>query len=232
MLVVGTARSARIEELAAHVREGYIACVLILDFVEAALPTTITKTLPLLGAHLLQGFFFPKGSRGGRFHEGPSAFFFESACLAQGPELRKVIMIKVNDRIVIPWDELDISYARSGGPGGQNVNKRETKAVLSWNPTLSPSLPDDVRLRFLDTFSSRLTEDGRIVIASDEHRSQDMNLKSCFDKLQKMILLVVKPPKIRRPTKPTKGSKIRRVTQKKIQSETKKNRQKVRQNYD
>ncbi len=141
-------------------------------------------------------------------------------------------MLKITDRIQIPWDELDISYARSGGPGGQNVNKRETKAVMSWNPGESPSLPEGVKARFLETFQSRLTEDGRIVIASDEHRSQEMNLKACFDKLQKMIVLVLHPPKIRRPTKPTKGSKIRRVTQKKIQSETKRNRQKVRPHFD
>lgn len=141
-------------------------------------------------------------------------------------------MLKVTDKIQIPWEELEISYARSSGPGGQNVNKRETKAVMSWNPKESPSLPDDVKARFLDKFSGRITEDGRIVIASDEHRSQDMNLKACFDKLQKLILLVAHPPKIRRATKPTKGSKIRRVTAKKIQSETKRNRQKVHIPHD
>lgn len=141
-------------------------------------------------------------------------------------------MLKVTDRIQIPWDELDISYARSSGPGGQNVNKRETKAVMSWNPRESPSLPDDVKARFLDKFANRITEDGRIVIASDENRSQDMNLKACFDKLQRMILLVAVPPKIRRATKATKGSKMRRLSSKKIQSDTKKNRQKVRVPHD
>ena len=137
-------------------------------------------------------------------------------------------MLKVSDRIQIPWDELDISYARSSGPGGQNVNKRETKAVMSWNARESPSLPDDVKARFLDKFSNRITEDGRIVIASDENRSQDMNLNACFDKLQRMILLVAVPPKVRRATKATKGSKMRRLSSKKIQSDTKRNRQKVR----
>ena len=141
-------------------------------------------------------------------------------------------MLKVTDRIQIPWDELEISYARSGGPGGQNVNKRETKAVLSWNPRESPSLPYDVKLRFLDRYANRVSEDGHIVIASDEHRSQDMNLKSCFDKLQKMILAVAIPPKIRRPTRPTKGSKTRRLNEKTRQGDTKKMRQKVSSHHE
>ena len=136
-------------------------------------------------------------------------------------------MLKVTDRIQIPFEELEISYARSGGPGGQNVNKRETKAVLSWNPRESPSLPDDVKTRFLDRYSGRISDDGHMVITSDEHRSQDMNLKSCFDKLLKMILAVAIPPKIRRPTRPTKGSKTRRLNAKKQNSDTKRMRQKV-----
>lgn len=141
-------------------------------------------------------------------------------------------MLKVTDRIQIPWEELDISYARSSGPGGQNVNKRETKAVLSWNPRESPSLPHEVKLRFLDRYANRVSEDGHIVIASDEHRSQDMNLKSCFDKLQKMILAVAIPPKIRRPTRPTKGSKTRRLNEKTRQGDIKKMRQKVSSHHD
>ncbi|MBC7662146.1 MAG: aminoacyl-tRNA hydrolase [Chitinophagaceae bacterium] len=136
-------------------------------------------------------------------------------------------MLKVTDRIQIPWEELDISYARSSGPGGQNVNKRETKAVISWNPRESPSLPLEVKVRFLERYSGRISEDGHMVIASDEHRSQDMNLKTCFEKLQKMILTVAIPPKIRRPTKPTKGSKTRRLSAKKQNADTKRMRQKV-----
>ncbi len=141
-------------------------------------------------------------------------------------------MLKVTDRIQIPWEELDVNYARSSGPGGQNVNKRETKAVLSWNPRESPSLPDEVKARFLERYSNRVSEDGHIVIASDEHRSQDMNLKSCFDKLQKMILAIAIPPKPRRPTRPTKGSKTRRLNAKTRNGDIKKMRQKVSSHQD
>ncbi len=141
-------------------------------------------------------------------------------------------MLKVTDSIQISYDEFEISYARSGGPGGQNVNKRETKAVLSWNPRESLSLPESVRQRFLDRYSSRVSEDGHIVIASDEHRSQEMNLKGCYEKLHKMILAVAIPPKIRRPTKPTRGSKTRRLNEKKVQGDTKKMRQKVSSSHE
>jgi len=141
-------------------------------------------------------------------------------------------MLKVTDTILIPYEEFDISYARSGGPGGQNVNKRETKAVLSWNPRESPSLPESVRARFLDLYSGRISEDGHMVIASDEHRSQEMNLKNCYEKLYKMILAIAVPPKIRRPTKPTKGSKTRRLNEKKVKGDTKKMRQKVSSSHE
>jgi ribosome-associated protein len=136
-------------------------------------------------------------------------------------------MLEVNSKIVIPDEELDISFARSSGPGGQNVNKTNSKAVLHWDVTNSPSLPRDVKARFLKSFASRLTTDGLIVIASDESRAQEANVKGCLEKLKDMILTVATPPKIRKPTKPTKSSKRARVENKKARSNTKKTRQKV-----
>jgi len=136
-------------------------------------------------------------------------------------------MLEVNSKIAIPDDEFDISFARSSGPGGQNVNKTNSKAVLHWDVTNSPSLPWDVKARFLKSFASRLTTDGLIVIASDESRAQEANVKGCLDKLKAMILAVATPPKIRRPTKPTRSSQRARVENKKARSNTKKTRQKV-----
>ena len=136
-------------------------------------------------------------------------------------------MLEVNSKIAIPDDEFDISFARSSGPGGQNVNKTNSKAVLHWDVTNSPSLPWDVKARFLKSFASRLTTEGLIVIASDESRAQEANVKGCLEKLKAMILAVATPPKIRRPTKPTKSSQRARAENKKARSNTKKTRQKV-----
>ncbi|MCX6129790.1 MAG: alternative ribosome rescue aminoacyl-tRNA hydrolase ArfB, partial [Proteobacteria bacterium] len=113
-------------------------------------------------------------------------------------------MLIVNTKIAIPDDEFIISYARSSGPGGQNVNKTNSKAILHWDVYHSTSLPIDVRSRFLRAFASKLTGEGVIVIASDEHRQQEANLRNCFEKLKTMLLEVAVPPKIRRPTKHSK----------------------------
>lgn len=134
-------------------------------------------------------------------------------------------MLIVNAKIQIPWSEFRISYARSSGPGGQNVNKVNTKAVLDWTVSSSPSLSEPVRQRFLARFASKLSTDGRVVIASDEFRQQEANLKACYDKLKNMLLEVAEPPKIRRPTKPTRGSQERRLGEKRLRAKTKQQRQ-------
>lgn len=137
-------------------------------------------------------------------------------------------MLVVNDKISIPWEEFEISYARSAGPGGQNVNKRETKVVLDWDIVGSPSLSPAVLKRFTERFGSRLTGEGHLVISSDEHRSREANERGCYDKVREMLLLVANPPKLRVATKPTKGAKQRRLSGKKMHSDVKKNRQKVK----
>ncbi|MCE9530485.1 MAG: aminoacyl-tRNA hydrolase [Planctomycetes bacterium] len=124
----------------------------------------------------------------------------------------------------IPFEEFVWSYARSGGPGGQNVNKVSSKAVLRWPILASPSLPPDVRARFLERYPSRITVEGELVIASQTFRDQEGNRQECLEKLGKMLLIVARPPTPRRATKPTKGSKVRRVAAKRRTSKTKANR--------
>lgn len=131
----------------------------------------------------------------------------------------------ISPNLTISDAELRLSFARSGGPGGQNVNKVSSKAVLHFAIATSPSVPDDVRQRFLTAYSSRITNAGEIVIHSDEFRDQPKNIQSCLDKLRDMLLVVLKAPKKRRPTKPTKGSKVRRLNDKKARSQTKAGRQ-------
>jgi ribosome-associated protein len=130
-------------------------------------------------------------------------------------------MLIVNDRIRIPLTEFEWSFARSGGPGGQNVNKVESKAVLRWQVCSSPSLPGDVRARFLQKFHTRITGDGEIVMSSQRFRDQERNKQDCLEKLTAMLLEAVAVPKVRRPTKPSKASKRRRVEAKRRLSKTK-----------
>ena len=132
--------------------------------------------------------------------------------------------LEISPNIKIPEAELRLSFARSSGPGGQNVNKVSSKAVLHFDISGSPSLPPDVRARFVAQFPSRLTNAGEIVIHSDEFRDQPRNIQACFDKLRSMVLSVLRPPKKRRPTKPTKGSKVRRLNEKKHRSDVKSGR--------
>ena len=132
--------------------------------------------------------------------------------------------LPIAPNLVIPDCELRLSFARSSGPGGQNVNKVASKAILHFDVLNSPSLPPDVRGRFKTAFSSRLTTSGEVVIHSEEFRDQPKNIQACYEKLRQMIITVLKPPKKRRPTKPTRGSKMRRLTEKKTRSQTKQNR--------
>jgi ribosome-associated protein len=132
----------------------------------------------------------------------------------------------VTSRISIPRSEFELAFARSSGPGGQNVNKVNSKVQLRWAVAQSPSLPPDVRERFLARFASRLVGEGReLLVVSQRHRDQAKNVEDCLDKLREMVAAVATPPKIRRPTKPTKGSKQRRLAAKKQHSERKAGRQ-------
>ncbi len=134
-------------------------------------------------------------------------------------------MIVVNARIQVPRSELRMSFARSSGPGGQNVNKVNSKVTIHWPVTTSPSLPADVRQWFVTKYANRITNDGELVLSSQETRDQAVNIDDCLDKLREMILSVAVAPKKRRPTKPTKGSQRRRLDAKKGRSQTKNLRQ-------
>jgi ribosome-associated protein len=129
-------------------------------------------------------------------------------------------MLIVNERILIPDEEFDWSYARSGGPGGQNVNKVSSKAVLRWKPA-SPSIPEDVRARFLHKFANRITTEGDLVMSSERYRDQERNRQDCLEKLTAMLLEVALPPRPRKITRPSKGSKARRLANKRHTAKTK-----------
>ena len=137
-------------------------------------------------------------------------------------------MLVVNRRIRIPLREFDFQFARSSGPGGQNVNKLSTKAILRWGIERSPNLPEDVRERFCARFRRRITREGEFVLTSQRFRDQGRNVADCLEKLRGMLEEVAAPPKRRRPTKPSRAAKERRLKEKHVQSEKKRRRGRVR----
>jgi ribosome-associated protein len=136
-------------------------------------------------------------------------------------------MLVVKPDLKIPLWEFEFSFARGSGPGGQNVNKVNSKAVLRWNIVKSGHIPDAVRARFLAKFPTRVTSEGFIVLASDRHRDQGRNVAECLERLRAMLLEAARPVKKRKKTKPTKGSREDRLSTKKKHGQKKKNRGRI-----
>jgi len=118
--------------------------------------------------------------------------------------------------------EIEISYIRASGPGGQNVNKVSSAAQLRFDLRRSPSLPDALAVRAAKLAGSRLTLDGVIVITADRHRTQNQNREDAIDRLLQLLREAAVPPKPRRATKPTLASKTRRLEGKTQRSSVKK----------
>lgn len=132
--------------------------------------------------------------------------------------------LTVGTRISIPAAEFEFSYVRSGGPGGQNVNKVNTKAQFRWKVVENTSLPADVKQRFLNKFGSRISRSGELLIDSQRFRDQKSNMADCLERLSAMLLSVEMPPKRRMKTKPSRGSIQRRLNDKRKQATKKQDR--------
>ena len=133
-------------------------------------------------------------------------------------------MLQISPTLAIPDQELEERFVRSSGPGGQNVNKVSTAVELRFDVARSPSLPEAVRERLLARRDRRITDDGVLVLSAQRFRTQDRNREDARERLAAVIVAALSAPKKRVATKPTKGSKERRMGAKRERSTVKRHR--------
>lgn len=135
--------------------------------------------------------------------------------------------LHVNAQISIRRRELHFSFVRSSGPGGQNVNKVASKAVLRWPVSLSPSIPEHVRTRLRSLCSRRINDRGELVLTSQRYRDQGRNIDDCLEKLRNLVLEAAAVPKRRKRSQIPKAAREARLRQKRAASERKTSRRRV-----
>lgn len=138
-------------------------------------------------------------------------------------------MLRITPAIWLDINEIQFTFVRSPGPGGQNVNKLATAALLRFNVRTSPSLPEPVRARLLQVLDYRLTAEGDLIIKASRHRTQERNRQDALERLAFILQKAATPPKPRKKTRPTKASVQNRLEKKKLAGKKKALRGKVRE---
>jgi ribosome-associated protein len=129
--------------------------------------------------------------------------------------------LRIGDRLVIPGDELEVRASRSGGPGGQHVNTTASRVELRWDVRASRALDEVQRGLLLERLASRLTADGVLVLQASEHRSQHRNREAALGRLRALVVEALVVQAERRPTRPSRSARRRRLDDKRARSTTK-----------
>lgn len=132
--------------------------------------------------------------------------------------------LRVNRSLVIPGDELRLSFSTSGGPGGQHANKAATRVEVAWNVASSRALGPRQRSRILAALRTRIDSNGTLRLSSDRYRSQRRNREDVLNRLAQLVAEALKPPKPRRATAPTPAARERRLADKRRRSDVKRRR--------
>ncbi|MCI0492939.1 MAG: aminoacyl-tRNA hydrolase [Planctomycetes bacterium] len=133
--------------------------------------------------------------------------------------------LRINSRIAIPRSELRFSFVRSSGPGGQNVNKVASKAVLRWSVKLSSTLTEETRERLMARLARRINERGELILTSQRFRDQSKNIDDCLSKLRSIVATAATPPRPRKKTRPPNAAQETRLRDKRTTAEKKRRRQ-------